>query len=446
MGRINLLNLYICSLVILVAVACARLSAAGRFSCQNDTAPAIGETAAAMAACLPANASAEEAEQRLRRWQQATKSHWGGAQAVDILPGGGDELILTYHANLAEVIWNPQGKIAVLQNTAEGWRVPFESPDPTAERMDGRQTLAGNWSFHPAAVGDVTGDGLADLLLEQRWSNGTHAYVSYTKLLTADSAGSESLRVIYLEVGSHTHPRYQIDGQAVKSIIAIDNQAAITRTYRLAGDSFALAAQAINPAAAVLSATTNDGSDWYAYDRQGSAGAPHYGLYRLQDGRLDHFAVPFLITSLKVLRDDRLYVAGVGEDGGAVMQLEAGMLVDVLADKYAPIDSDEVWLPRDMALAANGDLWLAGVYRLLRLGRTSSLVYPYLVTSLLVAPDDSLWAAGWDGIADSNCCYFHIDGESVTQYNRSEPLPVAAGLDSRFERCVKFVFVEGFTY
>ncbi|MCA9930000.1 MAG: FG-GAP repeat protein [Anaerolineales bacterium] len=252
------------------------------FSCDAGIAPPIDETAQAVADCLPANASPQEAAELLLRWQQIDNKHWGGVTVTNLLPGDKAELILTYHADMPEVIWNPQGKIAVLRSDANIWRVVFESPAPSHQESDGRYTLAGNWSFHPAAVGDVTGDGLDDLLVEQQWSNGTHGYESYTKLFTADSAESDSLRVLYLEEGSDTYPNYAIVNRTVQSTIPANGLDAITRTYRLNGNEFTVTAETINPKAAQLSATTADGSDWYVYDRScGTLCTQIFGLYRM---------------------------------------------------------------------------------------------------------------------------------------------------------------------
>jgi hypothetical protein len=77
-----------------------------------------------------------------------------------------------------------------------------------------------------------------------------------------------------------------------------------------------------------------------------------------------------------------------------------------------------------MALAANGDLWVAEGHRLLRLGQGASQTYPYLAAAVLVAPDQSVWIRAWDGVADSGCCFYHLDGDAVSAYHLDELLPV----------------------
>lgn len=396
-------------------------------ACEADAIPASAETAQAVARCLGPQATAEEALQLLRRWQRAAESYWGGVTAADILPGGGDELILTYHADLPNVIWHPQGQLAILQAQAGGWRVVFESPVPTDETTDGRTTLAGNWSYHVAAVGDLTGDGMADLLFEQRWSNGTHGYLSYTKLLTASATDSVPVRILYFEDGSITQPHYVIAGQTVHSIVALNGQDALTRTCRLEGTTFTPVAETINPAAALLSATTADGAGWYAFDQvNGMRGQPH-GLYRLQAGVLTHYDVPTLITWLEVLPDGYLYVGGTE----ALFRVEAAGLVDLLAGVYAPVTTESPWQTRDLALTPAGDLWVAGQLALLQLGRQRSVAYPLLATRVLAAPDDSVWVLGWNGTAENDCCYYHLQAGQVTEYQYAAPLPVPADLEQQ---------------
>jgi hypothetical protein len=85
---------------------------------------------------------------------------WGETAVAHILPDGRPAPILAYHADLAEVIWNPQGKLAILGPTAGGWELLFESPDPelftpVSELPAGARTMAGNWSFHQLFAGMI---------------------------------------------------------------------------------------------------------------------------------------------------------------------------------------------------------------------------------------------------------------------------------------------------
>lgn len=416
---------------IALATSCGRTPVASplttRLACEADVIPTSAETAQAVVRCLGPQATAEEALQLLRRWQRAADSYWGSATAADILPGGGAELILTYHADLPNVFWHPQGQLAILQAQADGWRVVFESPAPTDETTDGRTTLAGNWSYHVAAVGDLTGDGVDDLLFEQRWSNGTHGYLSYTKLLTADAADSAPVRILYLEEESITQPHYTITDRTIHSIVALNGRDALTRTYRLEGTAFTPVAETINPAAALLSATTADGAGWYAFDRVEGMRVQQHGLYRLQAGVLTHYDVPALITWLEALPDGYLYVGCTG----ALFRVEAAGLVDLLAGVYAPVTTEIPWQTRDLALTQAGDLWVAGQLALLQLGRERSAAYPLLATKVLAAPDDSVWALGWNGSAENDCCYYHLQEGQVTEYKYADPLPVPADLEQQ---------------
>lgn len=196
---------------------------------------------------------------------------------------------------------------------------------------------------------------------------------------------------------------------------------AITRTYRLNGEGFELVAQSINPEAAVLSATTPDGSEWYSFDLEYTRARPSYGLYQVQNGRLTHYEFPqHTIISLKTLADGRLYVGG----WQAVFRVEDGRFFNLLETaEFAPLAIESFWAAHDMALAANGDLWIAGRMQLLRLGREQSETYPYLANGVMVAPDQTVWVRAWDGQIDRNCCYLHIVGDEVTPYPFDAPLP-----------------------
>jgi hypothetical protein len=415
----------------LLLVACGQTAVSSH--CSPETPPPFSETAEALAACLPPEATVDDAVYYLRQWQRVGDRHWGGtwgdALAAPILPGGDMALVLTYHADLTEVTWNPQGKIAILGQTADSWQLLFESPDPIPAQTDGAETLAGNWAYEVLAVGDATGNGTADLLVEQSWTSGSKSHLRYVKLFTAVAESpADPIRVIYMEDASLTH-RYHIADRLIHATHLVDGQEAIARTYRLNGDNFALLAQTINSEAAVLSATTPDGSDWYSFDVEHTYGPPSYGLYQVQHGRLHHLELPSnQILNLQTLSDGRLYVGG----WEAVFRMEDGRLVDLLAAaELAPVVTESWWAVHDMALAANGDLWIAGRMQLLRLGQAHSQVYPYFATAVLVAPDQSVWARAWDGQADRNCCYLHLVGEEIIVYSHNESLPLSPELAAK---------------
>jgi len=414
--------------MLLVALAACSDQDTDGASCDRNSAPTIGRTAEAVAVCLGPEGTAEQAAELLRGWGRMDDGYWGGVASADLLPGEGAELVLSYHADLPNVIWNPQGKLAILQSAADGWKVVFESPDPTEDTGNGADSLAGNWSFHVTAIGDLTGDQWDDLLVEQRYSNGTHVFLSYTKMLAAGTVAGERVRVVYLEDGSDTVPTYTIVDQTVQSVLRVNAAPAISRTFQLEGDAFALVKREINPEAAVKSAETADGVHWYAFDNPGSVyNNPRHGLYRWQDGELTHFEVPFAITCLQVLRDGQLYLGG----NGSILRVEEDHLVALLVEEYALIETDSWGLPLEMALTAEGDLWVAAQYQLLRFGRDHSQAYDLLVYRVMLAADDTVWALGWDGIAESDCCFFRVQGDQVDQFGFGETLPVSPELASQ---------------
>jgi len=393
--------------------------------------PAIDETASALGACLAADTSPDEAALLLERWGRIDPGEWGGVAFYNVLPSMGDELLITYHADLSQVIWNPAGKMALLQLDSGGWSVIFESPSPGDRQLDGQDSLEGNWSYHLQAAGDVTGDGLDDLLIKQQWSNGTHGYASFTKLVTAEGAVGEPLRFILQEDSSDIYPLYRIVDGTVESTLIIGASRAIERTHRLDSETFSLISQSIYPEAAKLSVAMPDGAMWYAFDSEdGSLRRHSYGLYRVKESNLLQLQVPYFISALERLSDGRLYVGGTNENGAIISRLDGLQLVNVLKNDYAPVE-EKFWRPLDMYLTDEGPLWVAGGFQLFRFGQDTSNVYPINVWQLTPGLDGSIWALGWDGKADSSCCFYQVDGNTVSSYTYQEPLSVPADLERR---------------
>jgi hypothetical protein len=82
----------------------------------------------------------------------------------------------------------------------------------------------------------------------------------------------------------------------------------------------------------------------------------------------------------------------------------------------------------DIAIGQDGVVWAAGVYGLAQYDSAGWTEYGVNARRLLVAPDNTLWAEGWDGRAGSGCCYVHVVGNVVTTYTHSASLPVSAEL------------------
>jgi hypothetical protein len=65
---------------------------------------------------------------------------------------------------------------------------------------------------------------------------------------------------------------------------------------------------------------------------------------------------------------------------------------------------------------------------LLHFGHEQSTIYHQATNNVTIAPDDSVWTLGWDGVANSNCCVFHIQNGTMITYQKGEPLPVSEPL------------------
>jgi hypothetical protein len=419
--------------------------------------PAFEDTAAWLATCLRASAQAEDVE-RILTAQGRIGPDWGGVSRADVLPGGGQELIVRYHADLKNVIWNPQGKLIVLQQGAHGWRVAYDpgtAPGLRASDLGIRSsdgTPWDNWSYRILQTGDVTGDGLDDLLVDLLYSNGLHAVMEYCVLLTAHPGdGDARLRSVFMERTNLTRPVYRFVGAGAKKVIqavisvtacpACGTEArghdAITRTLSFTGDTFELVSEAIDPRWSTASAVTSDGAQWYAFDEFDGGGgssiySPNLGLYRLRDGRLWHFDIPATIRVLKAAPDGSLYVgAGLGVLRFRGDQPET--LVGLEGDQHPAEGVPKAFFPFDIAFAPNGDVWVGGIYSLARFDGKSWAPYDIPARRLLVAPDGSVWTEGWDGRAGGDCCYTHLTGSTWVTYTHTAALPVPDTLRESIE-------------
>lgn len=179
-------------------------------------------------------------------------------------------------------------------------------------------------------------------------------------------------------------------------------------------------------------AVTPDGSLWYAFDEFDDIGgsspySQNLGLYRLKDGRVSHFDISGTIRVLKVAPDGSLYV-GVG---CGVLRYGKGKW-----ETLANVDCERSsftgpMFPFDIAFAGNGDVWVGGIHRLARFDGATWTEYDVKARRILVAPDGSLWAEGWDGKANSDCCFTHVTGDTWATYPHSAALPVSDELRKR---------------
>jgi hypothetical protein len=380
--------------------------------------PALTDLAQRMANCLSARASIVEVEAQLIEWE-----YEGEVISANLLTDSpAPELILAYRAN--SLPYDPQGKLAVLERIGNKWQVAFESPDPHPENnKNGATTLAGNWWFELDHVADLEENGRESVLFHQRWSNITSYSPSYAKLLTADENG---VRVLLVEddFDDH-HPTYVVDGERIYSQSNFGNGVAITRTLVLKDDAFVKTAETINLEAAKLSVTLADGTQFVSFDSEcGSLCYHQYGLYRIRDGKQFHYNMPVFIDNLTQLRDGHVYV-GTGQN---IFRVVGDEMHSILSD-FAPLpDNPDWWQVIDMEMTSDGEIWVAGGFNLLHFGHEQSAVYDKITSTVTIAPDDSVWALGWDGQADSDCCIFHIQNGKVTTYQKGEALPVSKDL------------------
>jgi hypothetical protein len=242
--------------------------------------------------------------------------------------------------------------------------------------------------------------------------------------------------VANLEDTNRTRPAYRLISsggrKSLESIITVRDRSAITRTLAFTANVFATIGEEINPAASTVSASTPDGAQWYGFDQfDGGGGSSMYdpmlGLYRLRDGQLQHFDMPGTVRLLKVGPDGSLYVLG----GLGVMRYTAGRWETLASMQGDPGLAAAPFVPFDLAFGGHGELWVAGILSLARFERSSWTQTVMPGRRLLVGPDGSVWTEGWDGRADSDCCFNHLTGTTWVTYTHSAALPVAAELQER---------------
>jgi|GEM_PF-2700922 len=407
----------------LLATGCSDLPAA---NCPEQ--PPAADTVPALLTCLGTEATAAEAEGLLRNWHRID-DEWGEVRSIDLLPAPGDELVVAYHADLQSTAWDPQGTLIVLQQVADQWEVAFDAATLETAAPNGEPWE--NWAYRVLDVADVTGDGRDDVLVKLAFSSGTHAYFTHNALLTAHDAGQ--LQATFLEAEQEgAYHIGEVEGKSLVLFATGDDvyvgEGAITRTYAFAGDTFVQVGQAINPNRATLAARLADGSTWYAFDRVDvlggtSVGGP-YGLYRLQDGVLTHVPVPAPVQVLQTTPEGTLYVGA----GCGLLRYREGVWEELAAPacvQGSPIGNGPVTA---VALGEDEVVWAGTPYSLARYDGTWH-VFPINATQLLVAPDGSVWAAGWSGRAGSGCCFTHLRAGEWVTYTYSAPLPVAPELE-----------------
>lgn len=417
------------ALAVLVVVQLA--AKPGEPACSEK--PAFARAPDWLAQCLSANASVPEVEALFKKWGYIG-SDWGGVSLAHLLPGEDQELVIHYHPDSAiagNTFWDPQGKLVVMQPQARHWQIVFEAPLVITSTESLRAWES--WNYRLLAASDLTGDGLDDLLVEARWSNGTHSFLRYLNLLTAHPQSSE-LRMIFVEDASLTNPTYHVvefeNRLALQSVIQVKGQDAITRTALFDGAAFKLVKETIDPALCTASTTLPDDSVWCGFDEFDGGGGvawgePLLGLYRLEGDRLSHFDIPGPLYALKPGTDGSLYVAA----HSMILKYSQDQWETLLdlnhTDQHVFTDT---FIPFDLALAPNGDLWVGGIFSLAHFDGQTWIPYAIPARRILVAPDQSVWAEGWDGSATGDCCLTHLTGSTWVTYTHSATLPVSEDL------------------
>ena len=170
--------------------------------------------------------------------------------------------------------------------------------------------------------------------------------------------------------------------------------------------------------AVTTSAVTPDDSLWYGFDRYVSGDSPPHGLYRLKNGEITHFDIPATIRVLEAGPDGSLYVGA----GCGVMRFrdEAWeMLMESDCDQPSSLHKFVL----DFAFAEDGTLWAGDPYSLASYRDGSWTEFDIHAARVEIAPDGTIWARGWDGRSNSNCCVTQITRSQWLTYTWSADIP-----------------------
>jgi hypothetical protein len=186
------------------------------------------------------------------------------------------------------------------------------------------------------------------------------------------------------------------------------------------------------PASTKISATatTPDGSVWYSFDEfdgvgGGSMYAQNQGLFRKSiDGVVTHFDITQTIKVLKVAPDGALYIGA----GCGVLRYRSDRLQTLIPACDGSSKFKQPFFPFDFAFAANGDVWVAGIWSLARFDGSTWTQYNAKARKILAAPDGSIWADGLPEVPGTNCCFYHLTNGSVVTYTRDAALPAKIDL------------------
>lgn len=172
------------------------------------------------------------------------------------------------------------------------------------------------------------------------------------------------------------------------------------------------------------SAVTPDGSLWYAFDAfDGLGGSPpgsqDHGLYRLFDGQITHFDIPATIRVLEVAPDGSLYIGA----GCGVLRLREDSLESLLDIDCGPDRPVSGLFPLDITFTDDGRVWVGGALNLASYDGNDWTEYKIPAWRVAIASDGSIWAVGWDGRAESNCCVTHITASQQITYTWTSDIP-----------------------
>ena len=176
------------------------------------------------------------------------------------------------------------------------------------------------------------------------------------------------------------------------------------------------------PSAVTTVAVTPDGAVWYSFGLRTWPPQGGGGVKRRMAEVITHFGLG------DQLPDENVQVLKVAPDG--VLWAAAGRHVATFnGQAWEVIELVSKYIKGivlDITFARDGAVWIASPYELVRFDGHSCTVHYRMVHALAVAPDGSIWAAGWEGLQDS-ALVARFDGTDWTTHSTIEQFGEGVG-------------------
>ncbi len=160
-------------------------------------------------------------------------------------------------------------------------------------------------------------------------------------------------------------------------------------------------------------AVTPDGAAWFAFGDY-SVGTRYPGLSRFDGQSWQYFLDDIEVTALGVAPGGSLWAGA-----GCGVQRFDGITWETVARCEQDIPLGNIF---SIAFTPDGTAWVANGFSLARFDGQSWTVYEKLTSSVITAPDNTIWINGWEG-SQGSLYVAHFDGENWTTFPSADAFP-----------------------